>query len=87
MRIVHGMNIPESPGEYEVWRDEHNRLHFRVKGSVDDMQLEGWLWWNYDDKHKGMVFIKRFDYVNKKHYMGFCSPNHPVVVALGLEKL
>jgi hypothetical protein len=86
MRKVNGMTIPETLDEYEVWGDERICRHFRVKGSVDDMLLEGWIWWEFDDKHKGMVLIRRFDGVNRKHSAGFCSPNHPLVVALGLGK-
>ena len=88
VRKVNGLNIPETPDEYEVWRDEHNRLHFRVKGSVDDMLLKGWSWEDEapDNKHRGMVHIRRYDVINRKHKSGFCSPHHPLVIALGLVK-
>jgi hypothetical protein len=82
------MDVPVLTQEYEVWRDAQNCRHFRVKGSADDMLLKGWYWEDDDpnNKHRGMVFIRRYDVINRKHKAGYCSPNHPLVVALGLEK-
>jgi hypothetical protein len=68
--------------EYEVWRDERNCRHFRVKCSTDDMLLKGWDW----SLEPGRIFIWRFDMIHKKHRQGFCSDNHPLVLALGLER-
>lgn len=74
------MKIPTLPSEYEVWRDERDACHFRVRGSPDDMLLRSWTWWE-----DSRVLIRRFDTVNKKYRMGFCSPDHPLVIALGLR--
>src|SRR5437879_1393911 len=95
MRKVDGMLIPEYASEYDVWRDALQVRHFKVRGTSEDWQLEGWTWMSerawYEYRFKGTgdgrdgVLIRRFDMFNKKHRYGWCPLDHPLVQALGLR--
>lgn len=67
---------------FEVWLDDQQRTHFRLKGTQEDSVILSKDIWTQPDSHFGDIYLVRYDIIRSKYRCSWCSPQHPLIKVL-----
>jgi len=67
---------------FEIWLDDQQRVHFRLKGTNEDSIILSKTLWTEPGLHFGDIFLVRYDIIRSKYRESWCSQEHPLMKVL-----